>query len=216
MEHPARRFAPASSTPSIVPPRSPSDGYRSAASTTVTAAPPEGSTSTIDTSPRAAAASVSRRSPSRSWKDGLRLGITRSAVELEHPRTEIGGQHQTRVEQPDERAPTLGELGENRKVHRHSERVGLGCVDPEGRRVRAHPTGVRPLVAVVCPLEVLCRHERRAMRPSQIAKSDTSGPSRSSSARMSVPDPASARIASSTSACVRQTKTPFLRPDRPP
>ena len=49
-----------------------------------------------------------------------------------------------------------------------------------------------------------------AERPSQIANSETSGPSRSSSTTTSpAAPPCSARIASSTSASERQTKTPF-------
>ena len=45
-------------------------------------------------------------------------------------------------------------------MHRPDERVGVGCVDPGRRRIRAHPTGVRPFVTVERAFEVLCRDER--------------------------------------------------------
>ena len=117
--------------------------------------------------------------------DRLRLRVTEAAVELEHPRTVVG-QHQTRVEQPDERAPRWRARrapagAPPRRAPRPRRRR------PDRGRVRAHPAGVRPSSPSYARLKSCAGTSGRAMRPSQIAKSDTSGPSRSSSTTMSRP-----------------------------
>ena len=89
----------------------------------------------------------------------LRLRVAEAAVVLEHPRP-VRRQHQPREERADEGVPAGGELGDDRAAREVDEPFQLVAVDPRHRREGPHATGVRALVAVECPLEVLRRRQR--------------------------------------------------------
>ncbi len=94
-------------------------------------------------------------------KDGLRLRVAQPAVELEHFRRAVRGDHQAGVEEADVRRAFGGE-----RTHRgphdllHCALVYPGRDDRRGG-VGAHATGVRPEVAVVTTLVILRRCERQ-------------------------------------------------------
>src|SRR6185436_15284292 len=92
-------------------------------------------------------------------QERLRLGIAEPTVELEHP-WPIGRDHEPCEEDADKRRATLGELGEHRSVDRVEQLLDLCRAEPGDRGVRAHPAGVRSLVALVCALEVLDDRQR--------------------------------------------------------
>ncbi len=50
-------------------------------------------------------------------------------------------------------------------MHPVDERFGLRGADPGNRCVRSHATGVRALVSVECPLEVLSGYQRDSLSP---------------------------------------------------
>ena len=99
-------------------------------------------------------------------KDRLRLGISEAAVVLEHFRP-VGGHHQPGEEQPGERCSASSKLLENGCADALDELVELIRSEVAVRRVRAHATGVRPVVPVVGALEVLRGRERD--RPTAVA-----------------------------------------------
>ena len=146
------------------PPRSPSAGYPSAASTTVTVAPAG--------APDLDAGCVALRGSRQDLEeicveqghDRLRLGIAEAAVELENARA-VRGQHESGVQQPDEGRATRRELGENGGVHRFDETPCLERSYTRDRRVRTHAARVRPLVAVEGALEVLRGYQRQRVVP---------------------------------------------------
>ena len=89
----------------------------------------------------------------------LGLGVAEPGVELHHPQPP-GGQRQTAVQQPGEGGAAAGELvhaGLGDPRHDLGDEPGRR---PRQRRVGAHPSGVRPGVAVADPFEVLCGGER--------------------------------------------------------
>src|SRR5678816_211269 len=88
------------------------------------------------------------------WKNRFRLGITKSTVELDHPRT-IWCEHQSRVQQSLERTSSFTQRGE-----RWQENAVRHVLDkPRCRRsdwgVCSHSTGVRAEVAVEQSLVIL-------------------------------------------------------------
>ena len=89
----------------------------------------------------------------------LRLGVAETTVELQHA-SAVVGDHQAREQEADERRATRGELREHRLVDRLDQLGRTLGSEPRHRRVGAHAAGVRALVAVVRPLEVLRRNER--------------------------------------------------------
>ena len=88
-------------------------------------------------------------------QDRLRLRISEPAIEFEHLRTLVG-EHQARVQRPDERRAASGQFGQHRPVHDVDDVLGIHG----HRRVRAHPARVRPRVAVPDTLEVLRGRKR--------------------------------------------------------
>ena len=89
----------------------------------------------------------------------LRLGVPEARVELDHLDA-TRGEREAGVEQAGERGPSPGHLVDSRLQH-----PGLHLRDevlrrPRQRRVGTHASGVRPLVTVEDPLEVLGRLER--------------------------------------------------------
>src|SRR5439155_26258325 len=77
-------------------------------------------------------------------------------VELEDSRAVVG-EHQAREETADERRPAAREFVDDGLMDARYEVCRR--VEPPHRRVGAHPTGVRPEVAVRGALEVLRRAE---------------------------------------------------------
>ena len=141
--------------------------------------------------------------------DRLRLGIAEAAVELENARAV--------------RRSASVRRRAARRTARHATRARRARARAPLRRAPPPPTvpssetgAYAPMPPVFGPsspskarLKSCAETSGSAWRPSQIAKSETSGPSRSSSTTTSPPAPCSSRIASSTSTCVRQTKTPL-------
>ncbi len=96
-------------------------------------------------------------------QDRLRLRIAETAVVLEHARP-VGREHEAGEEGADERRATQCELVQHRldaRLEQAGERV---AVDARDGRERAHAARVRPLVAVVGPLEVTRGGERQGTR----------------------------------------------------
>ena len=99
------------------------------------------------------------REQDRAERDGqagqhdLRLRVAEAGVALEQDRT-VGREHESRIQRPDERRPAPAQLGEDRHVDlaqdRDEERLG----QVGERRVGAHATGVRSVVAVAEALVV--------------------------------------------------------------
>ena len=158
--------------------------------------------------PRAPPQPASRGDRRQQRNDRLRLGVAEPAVELEHARP-VRRQHQPRVQQPGERRfrASRAPSAPGREPPRTSSSASARP-SPTGA-IRAHASRVRSDVAVVGALEVLRRDERHAHRARRRSRTATPRAPSSSSTTTSLPAPRSARIASSTSACVWQTKTPF-------
>ena len=173
--------ASAASSPAIVVPAvAVARDSRSAATTTVTAAPARhverdaGEIACRRAGERPEQVAVDER------EHGLRLGIAEAAVELEHARP-VRGQHQPGEEQADERRAALVQAPRERVVDVLDELVDL-------RRREARYGAYEPMPPVFGPsspsyarLKSCGGRARSRRRPSQIAKSDTSGPSSSSS-----------------------------------
>src|SRR6185503_82050 len=92
-------------------------------------------------------------------QERLGLRVAEAAVELEHARAGLG-EHQARVEEPGEGRAAAGELGDHRAVDEVGEFLDVVLVEQRDRRIAAHAAGVRALVAVQEPLEVLRGRER--------------------------------------------------------
>ena len=99
-----------------------------------------------------AARAIVARSPSRSGKHRLRLGVAEADVVLDEARA-VGGEHQPGVQDTDVRRAGGGEVVEDRLDERGHQLGRL--VGHRSRGVGAHPTGVRADVALADALVVL-------------------------------------------------------------
>ena len=94
----------------------------------------------------------------------LRLRITETAVELDDRRA-IRPPRQTRVQQTLERATPRRHLLRHRHAHLIDDALHAIRRQPIQRRIRAHATGVRPLIVVEHALMVLRRLQRNHRLP---------------------------------------------------
>ena len=92
----------------------------------------------------------------------LGLGVAEAGVEL-HDAQPLARHGQTHVEHARERRAATGHLCDRRPGHAVHDLLDEVLRRPRQRRVRAHAAGVRSLVAVAHPLEVLRGDERHGV-----------------------------------------------------